>query len=181
MKNLGDESHYNENPIWDVIEVSKVNDEIIKRLLNYLKSDISENFFISFESLLKLGMKVPQLTLKSICNELDQSSDYKRELFDFIINFIDSGIVEYHLLPQLYSPDFILRARAIMKIKENNDTRYTKFLIPLLDDPDDSVRWSVIKFLTKFKDDKTIYKELKNHLDKELNPIISNNLREIFQ
>ena len=86
MKNLGDESHYNENPTWDVIEVSKVNDEIIKRLLNYLKSDISENFFISFESLLKLGMKVPQLTLKSICNELDQSSDYKRELFDFIIN-----------------------------------------------------------------------------------------------
>ena len=103
MKNLGDESHYKESDNWDVIEVSKVNDEIIKRLLNYLKSNISENFFISFESLLKLGMKIPDLTLRSISNELDQISDVKRELFEFIINFIDSGIVEYHLLPQLYS------------------------------------------------------------------------------
>jgi HEAT repeat protein len=126
-------------------------------------------------------MKIPDLTLKSISNELDQSSDFKRELFEFIINFIDSGVVEYHLLPQLYSPDFILRARAIMKIKENNDTRYIKFLLPLLDDPDDSVRWSVIKYLTQFKNDPTIYGELKIHLEKELNPIISSNLKEIFE
>ncbi len=68
-----------------------------------------------------------------------------------------------------------------MKIKQNNDTRYLKFLLPLLDDPDDSVRWSVIKFLVKHKNNPIIFNELKNHLNKELNPIINSNLKEIFE
>ena len=68
-----------------------------------------------------------------------------------------------------------------MKIKQNNDTRYLKFLLPLLDDPDDSVRWSVIKFLAKHKNNLIIFNELKNHLNKELNPIIYSNLKEIFE
>ncbi|GAH63795.1 unnamed protein product [marine sediment metagenome] len=68
-----------------------------------------------------------------------------------------------------------------MKIKQNNDTRYLKFLLPLLDDPDDSVRWSVIKFLAKHKNNPIIFNELKNHLNKELNPIIYSNLKEIFE
>jgi HEAT repeat protein len=68
-----------------------------------------------------------------------------------------------------------------MKIKENNDIRYLKFLLPLLDDPDDSVRWSVIKFLSQHINNPIIQYELKKHLNKELNPIISENLKDVFE
>lgn len=181
MKNLGDDNDYKEVNNWDVIEVSKVNDKIIRKLLNYLKYDISENFFISFESLLKLGNKVPEATIQNIINDLDQTHSFKKDLFQFILKFVKNGTVEFHLLPQIYSPDFIVRARAVMKIKQNNDTRYLKFLLPLLDDPDDSVRWSVIKFLAKHKNNPIIFNELKNHLNKELNPIIYENLKVLFE
>ena len=181
MKNLGDENNYAESNNWDVVEVSKVNDKIIRKLLDYLKYDISDKFFISFESLLKLGNKVPEATIKNIISELDQTHNFKKELFQFILNFIKDDTVEYHLLPQIYSPDFIVRARAVMKIKENNDVRYLKFLLPLLDDPDDSVRWSAIKFLSQHIDNPIIHYELKKHLNKELNPIISENLKEVFE
>ncbi|NVM46689.1 MAG: hypothetical protein HWN79_17420 [Candidatus Lokiarchaeota archaeon] len=181
MKNLGDDKHFAENNNYDIVEVSKVNDKIIKKLLDYLKYDISDSFFISFESLLKLGNKVPEATIQNIIHELDQTHNFKKELFQFILSFTKDGIVEYHLLPQIYSPDFIVRARAVMKIKENNDVRYLKFLLPLLDDPDDSVRWSVIKFLSLHIDNPIIHNELKKHLNKELNPIISENLKEIFE
>ena len=96
MKNLGDDNYYKENNNWDVIEVSKVNDKIIKKLLNYLKYDISENFFISFESLLKLGNKVPEATIQNIIKELDQTHNFKKDLFHFILSFIKNGKVEFH-------------------------------------------------------------------------------------
>jgi HEAT repeat protein len=181
VKNLGDENNYTESNNWDVVEVSKVNDKIIRKLLDYLKYDISDKFFISFESLLKLGNKVPEATIKNIISELEQAHNFKKELFQFILNFTKDDTVEYHLLPQIYSPDFIVRARAVMKIKENNDVRYLKFLLPLLDDPDDSVRWSVIKFLSQHIDNPIIHYELKKHLNKELNPIISENLKDVFK
>jgi len=181
VKNLGDENNYAESNNWDVVEVSKVNDKIIRKLLDYLKYDISDKFFISFESLLKLGNKVPEATIKNIISELEQTHNFKKELFQFILRFIKDETVEYHLLPQIYSPDFIVRARAVMKIKDNNDVRYLKFLLPLLDDPDDSVRWSAIKFLSQHIDNPIIHYELKKHLNKELNPIISENLKDVFK
>lgn len=181
MNYLRDNKNYNEDDNWDVIEVSKVSDKIIKKLLNYLKYDISENFFVSFESLLKLGNKVPENTINRIIAELDQTHNFKKDLFQFILNFVKDKNIDYHLLPQLYNPDFIIRARTVMKIDENNDERYIKFLLPLLDDPDDSVRWCVIKFLTNHKSNPIIKNELKNHLDSELNPIISKSLKEIIQ
>lgn len=181
VKNLGDDKHFAESNNYDLVEVSKVSDKIIKKLLDYLKYDISDKFFVSFESLLKLGNKVPEATIKNIITELDHTHNFKKELFQFILNFTKDDTVEYHLLPQIYSPDFIVRARAVMKIKENNDTRYLKFLLPLLDDPDDSVRWSVIKFLSQHIYNPIIRYELKKHLNKELNPIISENLKEVFE
>ena len=181
VKNLGDDKYFAESNNYDIVKVSKVNDKIIRKLLDYLKYDISDSFFISFESLLKLGNKIPETTIKNIINELDQAHTFKKELFQFILNFIKDDTVEYHLLPQLYSPDFIVRARAVMKIKQNNDVRYLKFLLPLLDDPDDSVRWSVIKFLSQHIYNPIIHYELKKHLNKELNPIISENLKEVFE
>ncbi|MFW9952220.1 MAG: HEAT repeat domain-containing protein, partial [Candidatus Thorarchaeota archaeon] len=177
VSNFKENYQFKEIDEWDVIKISQVNDKIIKRLLYYLKSDISENFFISFESLLKLGNKVPETMIKNILNELNKTDDFKRELFEFILNFTQESTVEYHLLPELYNPDFIVRARAIMKIEVNNDVKYLKFLLPLLDDPDDSVRYKAIKFLVIHKENPIIFKHLKDHLEKELNPIIFDTLK----
>ena len=74
-----------------------------------------------------------------------------------------------------------MRAKIIMKIKEYDDKKYVKFLIPLLNDPDDSVRWSVIDYLCMHKDDQIIYKNLKNHMKYELNSIILENLSRLFR
>ena len=178
---MGDNKPIKEYDNWDVINVSEVNDKIIKKLLNYLKYDISDNFFISFESILKLGNKIPQTTIKKLIDKMDKAHEFKKELFQFILNFTEEGLVEYHLLPELYNPDFIIRARAVMKIAINNDTKYIKFLLPLIEDPDDSVRWSVIRFLSLHKDNPIIHLELQEHLEKELNPIIYDNLKQIIQ
>jgi len=178
---LGDNNNYDDDGYWDIIEVSKVDDKIIKSLLNHLKDKISENFFISFESLLKIARKIPELEVNKIINELDESDLFKQEIFKFILRYIKEEVIEYHLLPQLYSPDFIMRAKIIMKIKEYDDKKYIRFLIPLLNDPDDSVRWSVIDYLSMHKDDKIIYKNLKNHMNYELNPIILENLICLFR
>jgi len=178
---LGDNNNYDDDGYWDIIEVSKVDDKIIKSLLNHLKDKISENFFISFESLLKIARKIPELEVNKIINELDESDLFKQEIFKFILRYIKEEVIEYHLLPQLYSPDFIMRAKIIMKIKEYDDKKYIRFLIPLLNDPDDSVRWSVIDYLSMHKDDKIIYKNLKNHMNYELNPIILENLTSLFR
>lgn len=180
MNYLGDNNKYDDDGYWDIIEVSKVDDKIIKRLLNHLKEKISENFFISFESLLKIARKIPEFEVKNIINELKESDLSKQELFKFILGYIKEEVVEYHLLPQLYSPDFLMRAKIIMKIKEYDDKKYIKFLIPLLDDPDDSVRWSVIDYLSMHKDDHIIKNNLKNHVNHELNPIILENLISLF-
>ena len=180
MNYLGDNNNYDDDGYWDIIEVSKIDDKIIKSLLNHLKDNISENFFISFESLLKIARKIPELEVNNIINELDESDLFKLEIFKFIRSYMKEEVIEYHLLPQLYSPDFIMRAKIIMKIKENDDKKYVKFLIPLLNDPDDSVRWSVIDYLSMHKDDQIIYKNLKNHMKKELNPIILENLTSLF-
>jgi HEAT repeat protein len=178
---LGDNKPIKEYDNWDLIEVSKVNDKIIRKLLNYLKYDITDNFFISFESLLKLGNKIPESTIKKLISESEKSHEFKKELLQFILNFAEDGLIKYHLLPELYNPDFIIRAKAVMKIAENDDIKYIKFLLPLIEDPDDSVRWSVIKFLSKHKKNSEIRFELKEHLNKELNPIIYNNLKQIIE
>ncbi|MCJ7647141.1 MAG: HEAT repeat domain-containing protein [Candidatus Lokiarchaeota archaeon] len=181
MNYLGDNNNYDDDGYWDIIEVSKVDDKIIKSLLNHLKDNISDNFFISFESLLKIARKIPEIEIRNIINELDESDLFKLEIFTFILRYIKEEVIEYHLLPQLYSPDFIMRAKIIMKIKEFDDKKYIKFLIPLLNDPDDSVRWSVIDYLSMHKDTKIIYDNLKNHMNYELNPIILENLICLFR
>ena len=179
MNYLGDNNNYDDEGNWDVIQVSKISDKIIKRLLDYLKSGISDSFFISLESVLKLGNKIPESEIRQTI-ELFTLDDYKKDLFKFILDFINQETIEHHLLPQLYSPDFITRARTIMKIKENDDKKYLKFLLPLINDPDDSVRWSVIDYLVKYQQESEINSELRNHLENELNPIIYDNLKSIL-
>jgi hypothetical protein len=177
---LGDNNNYDDEGYWDIVEVSKISDKIIERLLDYIKNEISENFFISFESVLKLGKKIPEWQLRQMITTFD-SNNYKKDLFKFILDFVNQETIEYHLLPQLYSPDFIIRARTIMKIKENDDKKYVKFLLPLIDDPDDSVRWSVIDYLVKYKEEHEINAILKNHLLNESNPIIHKNLSSMLK
>ncbi|MFX1409825.1 MAG: HEAT repeat domain-containing protein [Promethearchaeota archaeon] len=174
-----------ENLNWDVIEISKVNDKIIKKLINNLKldkSDLSDNFFISFESLLKIGKRA-EYALNSYIKETKQIHNSKIDIFNFILNCIKNETIEDNLVPKLYHPDFIIRARTIFRIEEANDIKYLRFILPLLNDPDDSVRWAATKFLDSHNLIKNplVFKELKNFINKESNPVIKQRVKEIFK
>ena len=170
---------------WDVIEISKVDDKIIRYLLDNLKldkSDLSDNFFIAFESLLKIGKKTENV-LDSYIKETNEIHNFKIDVFNFMLDFIKSNKIEYLLVPHLYDPDFITRARTIFKIEQAGDKKYLKFILPLLNDPDDSVRWAVLRFLDTFDMMKNplVCKELKCFIEKESNPIIKEKGKEIFK
>ena len=59
---------------------------------------------------------------------------------------------------------------------------YLKFLLPMIKDPDDSVRAAVINLLIKkhLKDPKVL-KQLKRQINKESNPVIKEKLRKIIE
>ncbi|MFX1324625.1 MAG: HEAT repeat domain-containing protein [Promethearchaeota archaeon] len=174
-----------ENLNWDVIEISKVDDKIIRALVDSMKLDtniISDNFFIAFESLMKIGKKAEGV-LDSYINENSQIHNFKVDLFNFMLNFIKNNLIEYHLVPQLYHSDFVTRARTIFKLEQAGDQKYLKFILPLLNDPDDSVRWAVVRFLDSFNLIKNplVYTELKNNYELESNPVIKERLREVLK
>ncbi len=175
-----------DNINWDVIEISKVDDKIIRILIDNLKldtSDLSENFFISFESLLKLGKRIgPELDL--FIEENNEIHNCKVETFNFILDFVKNNTLKYVLVPQLYHPDFVTRARTILKLAQTGDLSYLHFILPLLNDPDDSVRWSVIRFLNMHKHllkNPLVYKEMKCYIGKELNPVIKEKMIALFK
>ncbi len=183
-----------DNKIWeeeddincDIIKISKVDDKIIRRLINNLmlnSSDLSENFFISFESLLKLGKKIEPV-LDRYIKDTPEIHNLKVEIFNFILDFAKDNILKYILVPQLYHPDFITRARTVMKLEQVGDLSYINFILPLLNDPDDSVRWSVIRFLNTYKHllkNPLVYKEIKYYIEKELNPVIREKIKELLK
>jgi hypothetical protein len=175
-----------DNINWDIIEISKVDDKIIERLiknLNLHSSDLSENFFISFESLLKLGKKIEPV-LDSFIKNNTEIHNFKVDIFNFIMDFVKNNTLTYVFVPKLYHPDFIIRARTLMKLEQSGDTNYLNFILPLLNDPDDSVRWSVIRFLKKYSyllNNPLVYKELKIHIEKELNPVIRDKIKELIK
>lgn len=174
-----------ENLKWDVIEISKVNDKIIRKLIekmNLDSSDLSDSFFIAFESLLKIGKRAEQV-IDSYIKDTSEIHNFKVDIFNFLLDFIKNNTIEYILVPHLYHPDFIARARTILKIEQAGDQKYLKFIMPLLNDPDDSVRWAVIRFLDKSNLIKNplVYKELKIFEELESNPILKDKLREIFK
>ncbi|MFX1346441.1 MAG: HEAT repeat domain-containing protein [Promethearchaeota archaeon] len=170
---------------WDIIEISKVDDKIITYLLENLrldKSDLSDNFFIAFESLLKIGKKA-QNTLDFYIRETNEIHSSKLDIFNYLLDFIKNDMVEYLLVPHLYNPDFITRARTIFKIQQAGDIKYLKFILPLLNDPDDSVRWAVLQFLDTYNMVKNplVYKELKYFIEKESNSVIKEKGKELFK
>jgi len=170
---------------WDVIEISKIDDKIIRSLVDKLSLDtpiITESFFIAFESLLKIGKRAEEV-LDSFVKETDEIHNFKIDVFNFMLGFIKSRIIEDHLVPQLYHPDFIIRARTIFKIQQTKNKQYLKFILPLLNDPDDSVRWAAIKCLDclNLNNNPVVYKELKSFIGKESNTVIKEKIIEVFK
>ncbi|MFX1376561.1 MAG: HEAT repeat domain-containing protein [Promethearchaeota archaeon] len=174
-----------ENLDWDVMEISKVDDKIIRHLLDNLKLDkcnLSENFFISFESLLKIGKKARNV-FDLYIRETKEIHNFKLDIFNFMLDFINNKKIEYLLVPGLYNPDFITRARTIFRIEQAGDKRYLKFILPLLNDPDDSVRWAVLRYLDNLDMVKNplVSKELKLFIENESNLVIKEKCKEIFK
>ena len=180
MDYLGDNINV-EKENWHYVEISKIDDKIIKKLVNNLKLNLSEEFFLSFDSLLKLGKKAePELT--AAINEMDEQHKFTKEIFNVLIKYIKTNKTKNPLIIQLYHPDFIIRAKAITQIGHNKDLRYLPYLLPLLEDPDDSVRNAVINLLiNKYIGTPTVYKKLRKHVGKESNPIIRKNLAKVFE
>ena len=174
-----------DNLNWDLIEISKVDDKIIRQLIKQMRLDtfdLSDNFFIAFESILKIGKKAEK-TLDSYIKETDEIHNFKVDIFNFLLDFVKNKTLEDLLVPQLYHPSFIKRAKTIFKLEQAGDRKYFKYILPLLNDPDDSVRWAAVKFFDTHNMIKNplIYKELKFHVEKESNPIIKEKMKEILK
>ncbi|MFX1326567.1 MAG: HEAT repeat domain-containing protein [Promethearchaeota archaeon] len=170
----------------DIIEISKVDDTIIQRLVNNLKLEtpyLSESFFISFESLLKLGKKVRPILEKYI-RERDEIHNFKVDIFNFILDLAGDKTLKHVLVPQLFHPDFVTRARTILKLEQSGDLKYIKYILCLLNDPDDSVRWAVIRFLDTHSQlirNPLVSKEIKTYIEQESNLVIRNKMKELFK
>ena len=176
-RNLTEEDNAN----WGIIEISKITNRIIEKLIKNLKSELSDDFFISFESLIKIGKKAEPM-LKAVINDNAESLGFQIDLFKFALNLMQSNEVEDSLVLQLYNPDFIARARAIMQIEDAREINYLKYVLPLVEDPDDSVRWAAINFLinTKQLDDSIVYKKLIIQMEKESNSVIQKKLTDVL-
>ncbi len=178
---------------WKFIEISKVTDKIIKKLVYNLKTNLSEDFFISFESLLFIIGKKPKLdkiaesVIESSISEMDGTRLFNKKILEFILNAIKNKQIQDILVAQLYRPDFVIRARTLMLIENRgvaDATKYLNFILPLLDDPDDSVRWATIKLLDNLnliKENFLVCNKLKDHLIQEENTIIKKKLEKIFK
>jgi len=132
---------------------------------------------------LKLGKKIEPV-LDSFIKERTEIHHFKVDIFNFIMDFVKTNTLKYVLVPHLYHPDFVTRARTLLKLELVGDINYLNFILPLLNDPDDSVRWAVIQLLNThahFLNHPLVYKELKSHIETELNPVIKEKMVELFK
>ena len=99
-----------------------------------------------------------------------------------ILGFYEKGSFEEPFILQLYHPDFIIRVKAIMLVEESGELKDIELISPLINDPDDSVRWAVIKLFdsNNLIADPNIRKKLQDRLKIEPNLIIQKKLREIL-
>jgi len=134
---------------WDIVEISKVNSNIINQLVsNILDLEIGDNFFISFESLLKLGTKAQPAIAKRL-KKVNGTKSIKKLLLTYLSNRNSQSDDAFPLVKRLYHPDFLIRATTISRLSLHESKKYIDYILPLLEDPDDSIRWAVIKFLVK--------------------------------
>ena len=112
---------------------------------------------------------------------MDEFHKFKKEIFKYLLNYVRYSSSEYPLVAKLYNPDFLIRVQGIKEI-DKKDLSYLKFLLPMIRDPDDSVRAAIINLLIKkhLKDPKVL-KLLKRQINKESNPVIKEKLRKIFE
>jgi hypothetical protein len=180
VDNLGDNINVDEEN-WHYVEISKIDDTIIKKLVDNLKLNLSEDFYLSFESLLKLGKKAAPELMAAI-REMDEQHKFKKEIFKALLKHINTKKSENPKIFRLYHPDFEIRARAVIELGQGDNSKNLKFLLPLIKDPDDSVRWAVINLLiNQYLTNPQVYKKLKKHVSKESNPIIRKNLTKVIE
>ncbi|MHA1284573.1 MAG: HEAT repeat domain-containing protein [Promethearchaeota archaeon] len=180
--NNTDDNWFDEDFKWTFIELSKVNEDIISKLIdNIVKLNPSEDFYISFESLVKIGKKIVPI-LKNYLKNNNNLQEYKILLFKFLLEFVESRNTDLPLIFDLYNPDFVIRAKTIYNIKKSELNKYLDYILPLLKDPDDSVRWAVIKILDNNNLIKVqkVSEDLKSQLIKEVNPVIKRKIYEIL-
>ena len=165
---------------WHYVKISAIDEKIIKKLIDNLKLDVSEDFFLSFNSLLKLGKRA-ESEIRSTISEMDEFHKFKKEIFKYLLNNFRYNSGEYPLVSKLYNPDFLIRVQAIKEIDKKN-LNYLKFLLPMIKDPDDSVRAAVINLLiNRHLEDHIVLKNLKKHINKESNPVIKEKLKKFFE
>jgi hypothetical protein len=122
--------------------------------------------------------------LDEFIRETTEIHNFKIDIFNFILDFVKNNTFKYVLVPQLYHPDFVTRARTILRLENASDLNYLRFILPLLNDPDDSVRWAVIRFLTSHSHltkNPLVYTELKSHIQKEMNEVIKEKVKELLK
>lgn len=142
---------------------------------------LSEDFFISLESLCTLGKRAKS-AIETQYNHMDDDHIFRKEIFNFLLNYIDDNI-ENLPLEQLYHPDFTIRANTIMQLEKEDSLKYLNLILPLVNDPDDSVRYAVLKLIDSLnqKNNPTIYKKLKNRIKIESNQVIQNKIKNILE
>ena len=171
-----------DNPNWEFVKISKIDNKTIKKLVENLNLGLSEDFYFSIESILKLGKKAETI-LEYQIREMDDHYIFKKEFLKILLNFIKNNEIENPILFDLFHPDFVVRARALKEINRIDALKYLHLILPLISDPDDSVRWAVIELLTSINqlENPIIYKKLKTRLETESNPIIQKKLKEILK
>ncbi|MEJ2276870.1 MAG: HEAT repeat domain-containing protein [Candidatus Lokiarchaeota archaeon] len=170
-----------EDSNWHLIELSKVNDKIISDLVKNINSEISEEFFISFESLIKISKEKTHL-IKSAVDRIKETEDFREIILNYLLKSYNDSIDDKIIL-KLYNHDFIVRARTIMELTESRNLDYIKFILPLLNDPDDSVRWAVLKFIIENNlcENENIIKKLIERKKCEGNLIIKRKIQSILK
>ena len=112
---------------------------------------------------------------------MDDDHNFRKEIFNFLLNYIDDNI-ENPPLEQLYHPDFIIRANTIMQLEKEESLKYLNYILPLISDPDDSVRYAVVKLIDSLNqvNNPYVYKRLKNRVEIESNPVIQKRIRNLL-
>lgn len=167
---------------WQLVNISNIDDKIINRLLNRLSLGISDDFFLSFESLIKIGEKAKEPMVSFMkTNNLDP---FVEEILFFLLKLAKEEEIQKPLFFRLFNPDFIMRARTIMEINEKGLEEYFKYVIPLISDPDDSCRWAVVQLLIShdlIQKNPLVKEELKDHLQLEKNKVIKDKIKELIE
>ena len=181
MRYLHSNNPWNDEELnYDLIEISKIDQEIIQKLVkNIINQPLSDEFYLSFESLLKIGSKAENF-VKTGLKKLKQHQLFREEILNLVLEGIASQQTDLNIISKLYHPDFLIRSETIRHLEKEDLRKYLRYILPLLKDKDDAVRWAIINQL--FKNDlhkkEKISSFLKEHSKRETNPVIKAKLEK---